>query len=190
MSGEPINLGIPPLRGYRASGNRMVKMSKPSCPSRKDENGEIIFEGCQDSGVYQWWNTCTHGPYTSTVERRNVKTLTEDMEDGTRRVTGKEEIRFEVETPNLVQVPLSLRVNSGRSIDNKKALGYLMPEDLGFASFCQFVDCWSQEITHRTAYGNYCCEWQAKTIAADENEDKLEILDAKKRQRQLAQVAV
>lgn len=192
---ELKTLGLPTNPETR-QGNRTVKLARPICQS-VIENGVTTFLGCEDATIITsaWWEKCPHNPYESTITMRSATTKTEPvtMEDGTVRhkVVGTEVMTWEEQRPNFMQVANSRRINSGRAVEHfRTRLGWKHADEVGYAPFCQFSDCWSQDIKFRTSHGDYCSENQAKLIAADENEDQLEILEPKKRARQLAAIGL
>lgn len=187
----PINLGLHTNPNNR-QGNRMVKMARPVCVTTTDSDGNITFTGCQDPTKIRagWWESCTHEPYFSLRAMRETKPQYETLPDGRQKLVGEETVIWHEKHANLAQIPVSQRINNGRAIEHYRTLGFKFPEEIGFAPFCQFNDCWSQNLKFRGSHGDYCSEMQAKLIAADENEDKLEILNPKKRKRQLAALSV
>lgn len=190
---ELLDLGYP--SNFEASmGLRTIKMVRPRCDTIK-VGDTVLFEGC--FGTERWTNgTCPHDPYASMMERREVRPKYEAIVDaenkptGRMRVTGEETEVWHERRWNLEQVPLSVRVNSGRGPEYYRALGWKDPQDMGLAPFCQFTGCWSQKIKFRDDHGDYCSEAHAKLIVADESEDWLEILNPKKRARQMAEISV
>lgn len=193
MATELIDLGYP-SNFEDSAGLRTIKLIRPKCDTIK-EGDAIIFEGCW--GTERWTRgECPHEPYTSMKENREVRPTYEAILDaegkatGRMRVTGTTEEVWHEKKWNLEQVPLSIRINSGRGPEFFRGLGWKDPSEVGLKPFCQFINCWSQRIKISNDHGDYCSELHAKIIAADENEDKLEILDAKKRERQMAQIAV
>lgn len=149
---------------------RFIKMLKPQCPLERQDDEDSFENPCSEDGG-AWWVDCEkrgHDPYYTTIKK------------------GDQEVR----RPNLTQVALNIRVNSGQGVESAKRRGRKMPEEMGLAPFCQYLDCWSQNIKFKNAeYGDYCTEDQLKMVMVDVNEVTLEVLNEKKRRRQLAQLA-
>ncbi len=179
MARPRTNLRLPSKPGVRPVG-RTVKMLFPRC------------EVCQapENVRPRWWETCEHSPYQTHSERPETTPTLDTLDDGTVVKTG-EQTRIVYETGwNLVQIKLSERVNSGRGIERARAKGMLLPEEKGLSPFCQYFDCWSQDIRYRTAHGDYCNERQAKEIALEEIGEAREVHDERKAAEQLARIAL
>lgn len=183
-------LGARSRRGGLTTALREVKMMYPSCPSNPDTG----FEGCEDRMDIprDWWNHCEHDPYYTDTMRVERKAVTEVDEDGVQTVTGYTEKFIPERKPNLTQVGLSIRQNSAKGIDKARRRGWILPEEHPsdpLAPFCQFRDCWSQDLNVRSPiYGDYCMELQAKAIAMDQNGKTVEVLAESKRAEQLRNV--
>lgn len=173
-------------------GGRYVKMLRPRCKECQREPNVPA----------DWYNHCPHNPY---MGLREVKTLvprySEPDEEGRRTVLGVDEKVHWETRPNLTQVAVSVRVNSGNAVERAQRKGNIFPEDLrcpeyphGIAPFCEFRECMSQDIKYITPYGNFCDEMQAKLVQADFHGTVLEIgfdqKSAEKRRRQLAEIRV
>lgn len=180
-------LGARSRRGGLTTALRDVKMLTPSCPSNPDTG----FEGCQDrlDVAYEWWKDCPHDPYYTDIVRVERTPVFQNEEDGSRTVIDYTERHIPERKPNLSQVALSIRQNSGRGIEKARRHGWILPEEHPsdpLAPFCQFSGCWSQDLTVKTPiYGDYCTELQAKAVAMDQNGKTVEVLDGGKRADQL-----
>lgn len=191
---KPINLGIHARAGYSPVG-RTIKMLVPSCaecenPARKTAG---------------WWNTCPHNPYVAKSEVAENIPIVETI-DGERLVTGHKSKLIYNEVPSSREVELNVRVNSGTSVDRWRRHGGIMPEEYrgefagkkateGFAPFCQYQGCWSQDIKFKTDHGDFCRQEEAKLVSIEElegvnGEKRLEVYDEAKRKRQLQAVRV
>jgi hypothetical protein len=176
---------------------RTVKMGMPAC------------EICQAGRAPQdWYLFCPHNPPaegdTTTyrnqaggnpyVTRSETAVKTRDIEvqpDGTRLIKGVIETLVEVETDNITQVPYEMRSDSGKGVQMAQAGGCLLPEKLGIAPFCQYRECWSQEIKVRNPqFGDYCSPEHARLSIANILGTTLEILDNDRRQAQLMEIAI
>lgn len=191
---EPINLGIPSKAGLSPAG-RTIKMLVPTC------------EECENPAVKTaaWWVNCPHQPYLAKSERPVSIPIVETV-DGERLVTGHKDKLVYNESPSSREVELNVRVNAGTSPDRWRHHGGIMPEEFrgeyqgkkaskGFAPFCQFQGCWSQDIRFKTSHGDYCREGEAKLIAIEElegvnGEKRIEVYNEEKRNRQLQAVRV
>jgi len=153
---------------------RTVKLLQPAC------------EECQKVPVSKWWEHCPHEPYVESQEVEVQTRVVETREDGRKVVTGTTVEIVLTETPRTTQVPLTLRVNSGRGVEQAFARGCITPESMGYAPMCQYYNCWKPvNAKFRTTFGDYCGDEHARLIAADEDQITLEVFDTNKRKRQL-----
>lgn len=176
-------------------GQRAIKMLRPSC-LETDREGRPTG-GCQSEANLpsDWWRLCLsrgHDPYISVVERTERKPkLSEPDEQGRRQVEGHEEVVWYEEHPNLAEVVVNIRVNSGQGVEKARRKGFVLPEERGLAPFCQYWGCWSQDIKVRSGrFGDYCSDAQARVVAADYMGRHLEVLQPEKREEQLASISL
>lgn len=182
-----------PFKGARLSRPMKArKMLAPQC--------EIHFPGDGTVSPYSgWWKDCKaegHNPYVTvtTIEKKTPKL--EKTEDGRTLVVG-ETVELEyIETPNWSQVPDELGFNSGRAVHGRLARGYIFPEDLGYAPFCDYLGCGEQNPKFQTRFGNYHRRDEAAIMAIrldfgsnNETESIFTELDATARNRQLREKA-
>lgn len=189
---------------HRAMSNiRSIKMFYPSCKSEP----ETGFEGCEDepgaSGTL-WWKGCIakgHDPYYTISRKRELRDVTEAILDangnptGRYKVTGQEETIVLVETPNTKQVHVTPHV-SGLTygfdpLTWARARGLIYVTDhptKPLKDFCEYHNCWSQQIVTRTGAGNYCTEEAAKRIVLGQRGKAIEALNHDKMQEQLDSV--
>jgi hypothetical protein len=163
---------------------RMVKLVAPQC--------RVCTEGPHAA---DWFRTCPHDPYFHAQEVPEVVEEREPQPDGTYLVTDRKTVVRVRRMPNLRQVPHSPR-HLGYALRNKLLKGFALPEQLGILPFCQFGDCWSQDLPERwrgVVHGDYCSEAHAKVMAAQHESVSLEIGEdpgpRAKRADQLARVA-
>jgi len=185
-----------PSRSDLGAGGRMVKLFRAECQT----NRKTGFIGCQDPTKVHpnWRETCPHDPYFRDVERKEIRTKYEDelvdgKPTGRRLVTGTETVVWHERIPNLVQAALSVRINNGMGPTWHLERDSIKPEDHPndpHKPFCEYRDCFSQDLKYHTPHGNYCSEMQAKIVMADELEKRLEIVNPQKRREQLAAISV
>lgn len=181
---------------------REIKVSYPSCTEQKMlVLGLPPDQACQlPHNIHAaWWVDCDaagHQPYFSLTRQSMRRPQLVEDSPGRYKLLGydEEEVWFE-QSPNLTQITLSDRVNSGVGLALYSVVGYVLPEVIGVAPFCQFRDCWAQDIKIRhEIYGDYCSETQAKLIAADIDGIRLEVMThdyaLEKRKKQLAAINV
>lgn len=121
-------------------------------------------EGCQEDRGFGWWEDCTHEPY-----------LTEDGNS------------------NLRQVAVEMKVNSQTGLERAFRKGARLPEDVGLKPFCQYRDCWSQNIKFKTRWGDYCSREHAALIILREEEQVVWAPfdeDSKRRRQQISNVVL
>jgi hypothetical protein len=169
--------------GVREGANvRMVKLMRPICPNskitlKKGPDGELtpvpLAAGevnHQKGNRRGWWEDCAeagHEPYYTKREwpvPRPKITINEDgekIQDGIVYVLN-EEIR-----PNVAQVAIGARYNSGKSasiaIERK---GFRRLGDFGYEEVCQYRNC-ENPVTVDTSAGGYCSKVHAQLVAAD-----------------------
>jgi len=157
----------------------------------------------------KWWETCTHGApaqeeldalgytgpaayYDKGYRTRYVDEF-EKQADGSLIVTGRQEVRQLVIMPRIEQVSASKRNNSGSGPAAAELFGAKKPEEFGIAPFCEYWDCFSQDIT-KYANGYFCSEGHSKLVFADEEFIVLAIGDGdgarKRRREQLREMTV
>lgn len=179
---EPRDIG-----GRRATatgyGLRSVKMLYPRC------------EVCQDPANIRprWWETCSHDPYYSVTEETITEPIIEINDQGEREIVDRKQRIVQHRHPNLKQVAVHLRLNSGGEVPRRRAQGYIFPEEHPtepLKPFCQYHDCWSQSIEVRSpAYGDYCSKEQAQMVGLDYQEKPVHV-DQGKRTQQLREVVL
>lgn len=160
---------------------RTVKMAAPQCSVCQLGNG-------QDQRG--WWDKCEHSPYVESTE------VSEDIpeivtEEGVKIVKSrKTRIRVN-ELYRLVQIPVGTRHDSGRSVEKARNEGRKFPEEIGLAPFCEYIDCWSQDLkVNSPVYGRYCSSIHARLAAANEIGIVIDVFDMKRRAEQLASINV
>lgn len=195
--GLPINAPVAPvvekdLENYHLPSGpakqgaiRTVKMVAPVC--------DICTDGIH---ARDWFNFCTHDPYFHDQEMPDVAEKRELQPDGsyivTLQPTGQKRVR---RMPNLRQVAHSPR-HLGTNPRRKFNTGWVLPEQVGVAPFCQALDCWSQDIPDRwrseESRGIYCSGRHALPMLAQELQVMLEAGNEpgarKKREAQLAKL--
>lgn len=170
--------------GVRAnSAVRMVKLARPICPNSKlkmvkDSDGKWVPnenqpENCQLSDDKQWWVSCEqrgHDPYWTTRVWYEPQDIVEEDENGDQVVIGQKRVKHTIKRPNVAQVSLSIRHNSGRGAQQKmERHGFKRLADIGFEEVCQFRNC-QRPIDPKyssTNYGSYCSYEHLSLIASD-----------------------
>jgi hypothetical protein len=127
-------------------GQRSVKMLRPVCR---------ICEG-RGRRARDWLPGCTHDPYI-TMARIPDAPQFEDMLDDEGKPTGHQRLvegavsHFEPK-PNVAEITLSMKVNSGMGVEKQRAKGFILPSELrsphfpnGIAEACQFRGCREQK---------------------------------------------
>lgn len=167
------------------SAVRMVKLNQPICPYSKvkmERTPEGRYIPAEDQGPVQncqkadgeWWKDCEargHDPYFRTrVWYTNQDTFETDPETGEDILTGKRTVRHKERVPNVCQVYLGTRVNSGRggwfSIVKK---GRRRLTEAGYEEVCQYRNC-QRPISKNGLggrFGNYCSKDHLALVAAD-----------------------
>jgi hypothetical protein len=140
----------------------------------------------------KWVKACLaagHEPFKTSSEVPVVIPLYDIDEDGDKvKVGEKTKIKLVTEW-NITQIPLDEGINSGRGPQLALKKGMLYLEDLGIAPVCQMNNCYRQ-VHVRGPYGDYCSTEHARLVAAVQDRIPLEILDGKKRRRQLTSINV
>jgi hypothetical protein len=136
-----------PFGGSRASHYvETKKMVSFVCPQGQ-HYGHIPAsrEECQEQG---------HDPYFTT--KNVLRTEEKTRQDGDRLIVeGTESYYEKVRTPNWEQVVHDIANDSGQLVSQRLAMGWVFPEDLGYAPFCDFLGCSIQNPKFRTTVGNY-----------------------------------
>ena len=176
-------------QGVRVNAaQRMRTMNRPICPNSKvemewDRNGKPIAkekgpdtQNCQLAGG-RWWEACEaagHDPYFQTRKWETTEDILEpEVKDGkpTGRLlkTGEAIIPHQSKLPNLAQVAISTRINNGRGVLDKKALGFRSLKEAGYEEVCEFRNCQKPRAPIGTSrqYGGYCSKEHLQLIAAD-----------------------
>lgn len=159
------------------SGARTVKMVEPRCNI------------CQP--IYNhplWWKLCPedHDKYFTHSEVEVPKRQVEVGEDGVRRIIGSTTELVDKRELNVTQIPMTARVNSGKSMEDAVYHGCVTMEELGYKHTCEYQNCFAQpDELIITPYGTFCSVSQAQLVGADEEEVVLEVHDQKKRKAQL-----
>lgn len=177
---------------------RMVKLARPICPNSKismvkDSDGkwvprELQLPNCQ-LAKGTWWIDCEargHEPYfTNRVWYEVQDRLETEIDPVTgeefETVTGQKRIKHVNRYPNIAQVSLSIRHNSGRGAEFKIARhGFKRLGELGFEEVCQFRNCQVavSKPGHGGVYGNYCGREHLMLAAADQESVMLHMPEA------------
>lgn len=140
----------------------------------------------------EWWKDCPHHPYIGTKTETVIERVYEDGPDGSRVVTGTTTTEIERPWPNLAEVSMSLRINSGQGIEKARAKGFILPSELrddaypdGIAEFCEMSRCFSQEGLKTYPNGVYCRQREAAHIYEDDRGKAVEFLNMEKRSTQI-----
>lgn len=179
------------------SAVRMVKLGRPICPHSKiemerDSKGvpRPKYDGpnplnCQSAGG-EWWKMCEdlgHNPYFTTTKWYTTQDVIEEKKDaegngtGVFVKTGEDLIPHEEVRPNIAQVAISIRINSGKgAIIAVQKKGFKRLPDLGYFDVCQFRNCQKpvQRKWKSQKYGAYCSKEHLALIAADAESIALE----------------
>jgi hypothetical protein len=144
----------------------------------KDSEGKWVAseeqpENCQLSDVFGWWDRCLekgHNPYWTVRTWYEPVDIIEEDEDGAQYVTGQKRIKHTVTRPNIAQVAVHIRVNSGQGAVNKiRNYGFKRLSEIGFNEVCQFRNCQKAldpKYSGRN-FGSYCSFDHLSLIAAD-----------------------
>jgi hypothetical protein len=171
-----------PTAASSASVGRSMKMCSPHCSICQVPNAPL-----------NWYMFCEHEPYITKTERPVRTPVVEDDPDvpGQKIVTGEKTKLVYTETPNFTQVTVDVRVDAGNGFRIARECGFKLPEEMGFAPFCQYRDCWKQDLPVKTSqHGSYCSEIHAKLVIAHMLEILLDATSDKRREEQLARISV
>lgn len=158
---------------------RTIKMAQPICEEHQRPGNKWVA-GCLAAG---------HKPFQTSTEVPYEEPIYEIDEDGDKvRVGVKQKIKLVTEW-NITQVPLDEGINSGRGPADYIKKGFVYLEDMGIAPVCQMNNCYRQ-VKVRGPYGDYCSPEHARLVAATQDRIPLEILDGRKRRRQLNSINV
>jgi hypothetical protein len=192
-----------PAGATKSVAYRTVKLVAPQCRlllgTNTDSKGRTVHEWrspCTEGPhTPDWFRTCPHDPYFHEQEVPEVVEDREPQPDGTYIITNRRVVPRVRRMPNLRQVPHSPR-HLGFALRKKLRKGWAMPEQLGILPFCQFMDCWSQDLPEEwrdTTHGDYCSREHAIEMAAQMEQVNLHVADGPdgraRRQRQLDRVA-
>jgi hypothetical protein len=164
------------------SVGRTMKMCSPHCSICQVPNAPL-----------NWYMFCEHDPYITKTERPVREPVVEDDPDtpGQRIVTGEKTKLVYTETPNFTQVAVDVRMDAGNGYRIARECGFKEPQELGFSPFCQYRDCWKQDLPIKTTqYGSYCSEIHAKLIKARMLEILLDATSDKRREEQLSGISL
>lgn len=164
---------------------RTIKMNSPICPNskitmEKGPDGSLRAkpqsaesQNCQAEGG-KWWIECEkrgHNPYFRVQTWTSVEPDYEEQEDGSLLLTGEKKYLHKELLPNVVQVPVNVRINQGigarLSVENK---GRRRLTEAGYAEVCQYRNC-QKPIDPRydkSRVGSYCSLYHLQLVAADE----------------------
>lgn len=170
--------------GVRAnSAVRMVKLARPICPNSKikmvrGEDGkwvaaEVQPQNCQLSGEPRWWEMCEslgHNPYWTIRVWYEPVDIVEEDENGDQIVIGQKRVKHTVKRPNIAQVAVGIRHNSGQGAKFKiERHGFKRLSEIGFEEVCQFRNC-QKPLDPKftgTNYGSFCSYEHTALIGAD-----------------------
>ena len=169
-----------------------VNMARTNKQIRTVKMLQPIHADCQWPYRKGWWNDCEaagHNPYQhEDLQEVETPVFEKDEETGEEVLIKIEQRRVRVLNPNVTQVPLDSGSNDGRGPEkfaNDK--GFLQLEERGYSPMCQLFDCWLEaKIT--SPYGEYCSKEHARMIGAREEGVALEVLQPRKRARQLRDI--
>lgn len=170
---------------------RTIKMNSPICPKSKitmerGPDGNLRAkaqsaesQNCQLEGG-EWWIACQergHNPYFRVQEWTTIEPEYVEQEDGTLLLTGEKKFLHRELLPNIVQVPVNVRINQGigarLSMENK---GRRRLTEAGYAEVCQYRNCQKPVDAkyEKTRIGSYCSLYHLQLIAADERGEFLQ----------------
>lgn len=190
-------------RGVRDNAAvRMLKLGRPICPNSKlkmikDDDGKWVaaeeqLMNCQlmekddlPEGYGHWTEYCVaqgHDPYVTTRVWYEPVDLVEEDEDGNQVVVGTKRMKHTTKRPNIAQVSISIRHNSGRgAIYKMQVHGFKRLADIGFEEVCQFRNC-QKPLDPKysgTNFGSYCGYNHLALIGAAEESILLHYPDPK-----------
>lgn len=145
IEGNPLRGGAPNPR-YTGEMNCQQAFRLPG-------QGRWDIEACEKAG---------HKPYYFTQETVHLENVVD--KDGV--ISGQREIRRGGEKLNIIEVALSVRQETGNSMNLAVARGVRTLESFGFSSPCEYRQCFQPKRIH-TKFGEYCSERHARLIAAD-----------------------
>lgn len=179
---------------------RMVKMIVPLCKTCAKRPG--------------WWEKCSHDPYHSMQVIEDPSGSFVEQEDGTfvreegavQRIVGYKRV------PNVLQVPLSIRVSSGLEVVRRIAMGAKFPHEVDngkgktYKDCCEFQNCYSPDIKVTTSHapslgqnnmipavlhtGHYCSDRHARLAKRKDSESLKEVYKEEKIAEQIASIAL
>jgi hypothetical protein len=161
---------------------RLVKMLQPFCEehlpgsyqSKADPthpNAGVLSS--PDGSVHPrsgWTKGCLEAGHDPFVTKYTVllkkPTYQEQEIDGelVNVKTGETEYEVLRERLNIEQVPFDLKAYSAQGIRDAIELGWVFPEERGYAPYCEFRNCFVQNPKFRTPVGTYCNRDQAAVM--------------------------
>lgn len=141
-----------------------VKMLAAVCPDRdtavshqpKVATTGYWIEACEAAG---------HDPFARKVrEKRTREKLDLDASTGEEIITSTEEYYVQRTIPNLEQVPWDIKSSSNKALEYALEMGWVYPQEKGFAPYCDFYNCWVQNPRFVTNVGTYCTREQAAVM--------------------------
>ncbi len=101
-----------------------------------------------------------HDPYFSTVKLTRTRQKTRmEMDEQTGEelevVEGEETYYVKRRIPNWEQVAHDISIDSGQNVTRRLNQGWVFPEDIGYAPFCDYWNCSAQNPKYHTPVGNY-----------------------------------
>src|ERR1041385_6370651 len=140
-----------PLKGSRPTRPmRVRKMIAPMCKEHFPGDGSI-------NPYSNWVRKCIaagHDPYMHAREIERVKPVLEERDGVTYKVGEEKTIEYRMDY-NWREVPNELRISSGVMVAHRLRQHWKMPEDFGFAPFCEYKGCPEQNPKFRTPVGDY-----------------------------------
>lgn len=188
-------------KSYRGIKVRKIKMLAPRC------------EECQEKGLRNWWERCSHNPYFSPTPRTlSVPVLAcavcgEEVESNTAVHCGqrkyevrgtKDSVQYEM-VANTREIEISEGDLSGRRRAKQESKGWVLPETLGIAPMCEFQGCWQPLKNEKgkwlpgvrqTPWGNFCGDTEARIIGFAAGPEAPEVHNQPKRTSQLRSIDV
>ena len=173
------------------SATRMIKLAQPICPYSaprkvtRDTDGRLREEVRQPHEVNcqtaegEWWVDCAergHDPYFrtqkwyTTEDKLEPELDADGNETGRLLKTGEVIIPHELRQPNIAQVAISIRINSGRGAQRKiERHGFKRLSEVGYAEVCQFRNCQKLTVPKFTSrkYGAFCSADHQNLSVAD-----------------------
>lgn len=121
-------------------------------PMRTVKMIAAVCSECQAAGP-GWWTACPHDPWHGMQAIEDPSGRFTEQKDGTftEDTRKAQTIKSYRKVPNVRQVPLSIRVDSGLSVESALAKGWRMPADVdpgdgensGYAPMCEFENCYA-----------------------------------------------